>query len=105
MEIVNSVLDFLQSGFDNINKMQGLIIAAAAVFLMPGWRRLLHVCVAAVLVHAAVDTLLPVLARNAPFRLPDLPDPAYWKYLGLLLVGYISVIALFFAIKRVVLKR
>lgn len=105
MEFVNEVLDFLQTGFASINKMQGLIIAAVAAFVMPSWRRLLYVAAGAVIVHVVIDTLLPVLARNAAFRLPELLEPSYWRYLGLLFVGYVCVVAVFFAVKRVVLKR
>ncbi len=105
MDILNDALALAREGFDQVNAVQGLIIALVAALILPSWRRLPMVVVGAALVHVVVDTLLPVLSGGAALRLPEFLELSFWRYVATLLVGYLVVIAVFALIKRLVLKR
>jgi hypothetical protein len=50
--------------------------------------------------------VLPVLVNEGSFRLPpDLLEVSYWKTATALFLGYLVVVAVFFAIKRNLLPR
>ncbi|MBI1239244.1 MAG: hypothetical protein GC199_07865 [Alphaproteobacteria bacterium] len=103
-DALNNALAFLQSGFREVNALQGLLIAIGAAFLLKSYGRIWMVSLGAVLVHVMLDVMVPVLANKASFHLPPLVEPAYWRYLGALFVGYLIVISLFWLIKRNVLQ-
>jgi len=105
MDILNSVLDFMRAGFNEVNAVQGLIIAVVAALLLPNLNRLPAFTVGATLVHLIVDALLPVLARGQTFRLPDFLTLPFWREVAVLLVGYLIVIAILSMIKKVLFKR
>jgi hypothetical protein len=105
LDILNTILDFARAGFDQVNAIQGLIIALVAAFILPDWRRLPMITVGAAAVHLAVDLILPVLANGAAFRLPDVLELPFWRYVATLLIGYLIIIAVFALIKRLVLRR
>jgi uncharacterized membrane protein (UPF0182 family) len=105
MEIIDTILGYARQGFDQVNAVQGLIIALIAAFILPSWRRLPMIVVGATAVHVAADVLLPVLTGDAVFRLPDVLELPFWRYVATLLIGYLVVIAVFALIKRLVLKR
>src|SRR5688572_19707930 len=93
---LDQAVSFLREGFNNINQVQGLLIALAATIFMQSWRQWLPISLLAVIIHIAVDLLAPVLAENAAFRLPPLMEPEFWRSAGALFVGYLIVIAVFF---------
>lgn len=101
LDILRGLLGLADQGFDGVNQIMGLIIAAIAAFLMAGWRRLGAVAVAATLVHVLLTALLPVL-DGAAFRLPDLLSLAFWLTALALFLGYLIVIAVFFFLKTLV---
>ncbi|MGY6531099.1 hypothetical protein [Glycocaulis sp.] len=105
MDTLAPVLDFFRQGFSTVNGVQGLIIALVAALLLPSMGRLPVFVVGATLVHIVVDALLPVLARGAPLRLPDVMGLPFWRYVAVLLAGYLIVILILALIKRVVLRR
>ncbi len=105
MDILQSALGFAREGFDQVNAVQGLIIALVAAALLPSWRRLPMIVVGATAVHVAVDLMLPVIAHGAALRLPDLLELPFWRYIATLLVGHLVVIFVLALIKRLVLKR
>ncbi len=105
MEFLESVLDFLRQGFSTVNGVQGLIIALVAALLLPSFGRLPVFVLGATVVHVLVDALLPVLSAGAALRLPDVLGLPFWRYVAVLLAGYLVVIALLALIKRVVLRR
>lgn len=105
MDIINAALEFARSGFDQVNAVQGLLIALIAAVLLPSWRRLPMVAVAAAAVHVGVDLILPVLAQGADFRLPQFLELPFWRYVATLLIGYLVIIAVFHVIKRLVLRK
>lgn len=95
---------YLQSGFANINAVQGLLIAIVSAFLMYRWTSVFVVAVGATVVHIIADVMLPVLANSAQFRLPPLVDGEYWRYVLALYVGYLLVITVFYIVKRVLIR-
>ena len=99
----NDVNAYMQSGFAQINALQGLLIAIGAAYFLYSWSNVFVVAVAAVVVHVIVDVMLPVLANGAAFHLPPLVDGDYWRFLLTLYVGYVIVITVFYIVKRVVL--
>ncbi len=102
---VDQALSFLRDGFNDINQVQGLLIALAATVFMQTWRQLLPIALLAVVVHIGVDLLAPVLASDAAFRLPPLMEGEFWRQVAGLFVGYVIVISVFFFIKSLLLRR
>lgn len=103
-DFVQQALAFAREGFVEVNAVQGLIIAAVAALLLSRWSRLPVIAVGSVIAHIALDVLSPVFAEVGDLRLPPLLEPDYWRYVGLLGVGYLIVVGILFAIKRVVVK-
>ena len=79
-------------------------MAVIAAIMMRAWARLLVVTIGAVVAHILLDVLAPVIAEVSGFELPPLLEAWYWQYVGILLIGYLIVISVLFAIKRLVLK-
>jgi hypothetical protein len=102
---LQDALDFAREGFSQVNAIQGLVVAFVAAFLMREWGRWLIVTIGAVIAHIALDVLAPMIANDAAFRLPPVLESHYWRYLGLLAVGYFIVIGLLFAVRRVITNR
>ena len=100
MEIINDIVAFMQNGFQEVNAVQGLIIALIAAALLGSYGRILFVAVGATVVHVLVDVMLPVLAKSGPFKLPPLVDQSFWHYVAVLFVGYVVVISAFYVVKR-----
>ncbi len=103
-ELWNSLTAYAQTGFHEINALQGLLIAIVAAIFLHRWSNVFAVAVGATVVHLVFDVMLPVLANSAPFRLPELVNADYWRYALTLYVGYLIVITVFYIIKRVVLR-
>ena len=103
-QTVNAVLDFFREGFNQVNALEGLIIALVAALFVPAWHRVWGVALGATLVTVIVNALMPVLADHAAFRLPPLMEPGYWRFLAVLFVGYLIVIGVFFFLKRLFLR-
>ena len=96
--IVSGVNDYMQTGFYKVNAGQGLLIAIVAAYFMPAWSRLFVIALGATLVHVIFDVMIPVLGRNAAFRLPPLVDIEYWRYVLALYIGFLIIIPVFFSI-------
>ncbi|MGX6647572.1 hypothetical protein ACWCOP_06475 [Maricaulaceae bacterium MS644] len=105
MEFLNDVLAFFRAGFDQVNGVQGLIIAFVAALILPSWRRLPMFTLGATIIHVLVDSLLPVVSRGAPLLLPDILEYPFWRYVAVLLAGYLVVIAVFMLVRQLLLKR
>ena len=103
-QFISAVNDYMQTGFYKVNALQGLLIAIVAAYLLPKWSRLFVIALGATLVHAIFDVMIPVLARNAPFRLPPLVDVEYWRYLLAIYIGFLIIIPVFYAVKLLVLR-
>jgi len=105
MDFLQQVLDFFRAGFDQVNAVQGLIIALIAAILLPSLARLPMFVVGATLVHVIVDTLLPVLAGGGAIQLPQVLELSFWVKVATLLAGYLVVILILGLIKRLLLRR
>jgi hypothetical protein len=105
LESIEAILEFARAGFDQINAVQGLIIALVAAQFLPSWRRLPIYAVYAAIIHLAVDLILSVLADGAAVRLPEFLELPFWRYVSTLLIGYLVIIAVFALLKRLLLRR
>ncbi len=105
MDILNEILAFLRAGFNEINAVQGLLIALVAAIVLPDLKRLPVIVLAATVIHLAVDVLIPVIANGAALRLPPVLEGHYWRYAAVVLVGYLVVISIFAILKRIFFKR
>lgn len=95
--------ELLRQGFTGVNQVQGLLIGIIAALLMKEWKRLWFMAAAAAVIHVIITAMVPVL-DGGPFRLPDLVAMPFWLTLIALFLGYVVVIAVFFFIKKSVLK-
>ena len=105
MEFLSEVGAFFQAGFDQINGVQGVIIALVAALIMPDWRKLPAFTLGAAVVHVLVDVLLPVVAHGAPLRFPDIVELDFWRYVAALLAGYFVALAALMLVRKLLLKR
>jgi hypothetical protein len=101
---LNELTTFLQSGFYSVNAVQGLLIAAISAYYLQDWRRILVIALGAVIVHAILDVMVPILGGRGALRLPPLVELEYWRHLLRLYAGYLIVISVFYVVKRVVLR-
>jgi hypothetical protein len=99
-QYLNPLLDWLQSGFNQVNAAQGLAIALLAAVLMSKWLQLPMVTLLATIVHAVIDAAIPIIAGRSAVKLPPLVEPAYWQYLSALFAGYLIIVSVFFLAKR-----
>ena len=104
LHYLNEILDFFREGFQSVNAILGLIIAAVAAFQLSGWKKLWEVALAATLVHIIATLLIPVIDHNAPIHLPPLVAIGFWRDTLALYVGYVIVIAAFFFIRTRLFK-
>lgn len=103
-QLFSAVNDYMHAGFYKVNAVQGLLIAMVAAYLLSKWSRIFVVALGATLVHVILDVMIPVLGRNAAFRLPPLVDIEYWRYLLALYIGFLIIIPVFYLIKIIVLR-
>ena len=97
-------LNFMRFGFSETNQLNGIVIALAATIFMSTWRQLFAMALVAVIVHVAIETLAPIFVSGAQFRLPDLLDSPFWRMAAARYIGYLIVITIFFAVKRVLFR-
>lgn len=101
---LNDVTAYFQSGFTSVNAVQGLLIAAVAAYYLSDWRRILVIALGAVIVHAVIDVMMPILGGRGALRLPPLVELEYWRHLLRLYAGYLIVISVFYVVKRLVAR-
>jgi hypothetical protein len=100
-EIITFFRDGFRDGFAHVNGALGLIIAAFAAYQLSDWKKLWVAAAGATLLHLVSVVMIPVLANERSFQLPpDLLELSYWKTAAALYLGYVVVVAVFFAIKR-----
>jgi hypothetical protein len=99
------VWDYAKNGFDLVNDGgRGLLIALAATVFLRSWNHWLPVSALAALVHIMVGHIAPVLAGQEAFKLPEFLDLPFWQVFGALFIGYLVIIAVFFFVKRLIVK-
>lgn len=98
--------DGLHEGFAHVNAVLGIVIAIVATYMMHSWRQIWTITLGATIVHLISEVMLPILANNAPFRLPpNLLDWSYWRTAIALYLGYFVVIVVFYFVKSRVLPK
>ncbi|RKR03133.1 hypothetical protein [Maricaulis maris] len=103
-EFAEQILSFAREGFAEVNAVLGLLLAVVSALILSKWSRLVVVAGGAVIAHIILERLAPVIAEVGGFHLPPLLETHFWRYVGVLFVGYLVVIGILFAIKRVVTK-
>lgn len=102
---IDTAVNYLRDGFANINNPKGLLIALAATIFMGSWRQWIPIALVAVIFHIAIERLAPVLANNqGDVSLPPLMEEAFWTQAGVLFLGYLIVIAIFFFLKSLLFR-
>jgi hypothetical protein len=101
---LNPTLDFLKNGFNQVNAVQGLLIALFATVLMARWAQLFVIALGSSLVNIAVDTIAPIIAKHADVKLPPVMELSFWKNATSTYAGFVIVISMFFAVKAVVFR-
>ena len=96
--LFQSVIALADSGFDGVNQVVGLVIAAIAALVMTHWRGLWATALGATVAHLLVGMVKPLLDGGA-LVLPDILTGAFWIAGLALFLGYAIVIAIFFFIK------
>jgi hypothetical protein len=102
---LGEALAFLTQGYNQVNGPQGLIIALLAVAIMRSWGQLLALTLGATVAYAVVEAVRPIIFEGGALKLPPVTDPAYWVTLAALYVGLMVIIAMFFAVKKVLFMR
>ena len=107
--VIAAVHQFLLNAYHGVNNLEGLVIALFAVVLMGSWRQLLPVALGASVVRLVIDAVVPVVQKSgikaSEIKLPDFMEAAFWNDVASLFVGFAIVIAMFFAVKKVVFMR
>lgn len=103
--MLEQVLSFAREGFAEVNAVLGLLVAVIGALVMPKWARLPFVAAGAVVAHVVLETLAPIIAESGGLRLPPLLEMHYLRYLAVLFIGYLIVIGILFAVKRLVVRR
>lgn len=99
---IDQSIQVLREGFTQINDPKGLLIALAATVFISSWKQWIPASVVAVVIHIVIERLAPVLAGGGgEITLPPLMEEGFWTRTGVLFVGYLVVIAVFFFVKRI----
>ena len=106
MDYVNQAVGYLQEGFGIVNgDWRALLIAVVAAILMQNWKQLVPFAVVAVVILIAIERLAPVLANNGGNpSLPNLVETDFWIRTGVMALGYVVIIGVFFFLKSLVMR-
>jgi len=102
-DFFNPILNYFQNGFDSVNAWQGIVVALLAVIVMRRWGQLLLITLGAAVVYLLVEHFWPIVTQGAELRLPYVTEPQFWQRLGAVYAGLLIIIAMFFAVKSVLL--
>ena len=100
---LDQALQVLREGFGQINDLKGLAIALIATLFIRTWGQWFGAAILSTVIYVGIDHFAPLLAGQGEIALPPLMEPAFWTRAGVLLVGFLVVIGLFFWIKRMLL--
>lgn len=98
---LDQAIEVLRAGFTQINDPKGLLIALAATVFMRSWGQWIPAAIVSVLIYIAIEHFAPVLAGQGQLALPPLMEAGFWTRTGILLVGFLIVIGVFFFLKRI----
>ncbi len=100
---LDQALEVLRAGFAHINDPKGLLIALAATLFLRSWGQWIPAAIIATLIYVAIEHFAPVLAGQGQLVLPPIMEAAFWARTGVLCVGFLLVIGIFFFVKRVIM--
>ncbi len=100
---LEQALEVLRAGFTQINDPKGLLIALAATLFLRSWGQWFPAGIIATLIYVAIEHFAPVLAGQGELALPPIMEADFWSRFGILLVGFLLVIGVFFFVKRIVM--
>lgn len=101
---LDQAVNVLREGFGQINDPKGLAIALVATLFIRSWGQWLGAALLSTLLYIAIDHFAPLLAGQGELALPPLMEASFWTRAGVLLVGFLIVIGLFFWIKRMLMS-
>ena len=99
---LDQAVEVLRAGFTQINDPKGLIIALIATLFMRSWGQWIPAGIISVVAYVAIEHFAPVLAGQAELALPPLVEIGFWTRTGILFVGFLIVIGIFFFVKRII---
>jgi hypothetical protein len=105
LNYANLVVDFFKAGFTQVNLTLALVIALYWAWRISDLSALVVTAIGAVLMHLVALVLAPMVDHNAPLHLPPFQDPAYWRLVAALFLGYTVAIGALFLVKSAVLNR
>lgn len=100
---LDQAVEILRSGFTQINDPKGLLIALAATVFLRSWGQWIPAAIISTLIYIAIEHFAPVLAGQGELALPPLMDASFWARAGVLVVGFLIVIGVFFFVKRILM--
>jgi hypothetical protein len=101
---LDQALAVLSAGFTQINDPKGLLIALAATLFLRSWGQWIPAAIIATLIYVGIEHFAPVLAGQGELELPPLVEASFWSRAGILLVGFLLVIGVFFFVKRIIMN-
>jgi len=106
MEYVDKAMGYLQEGFGLVNgDWRALLIAVVAAILMQNWKQLVPFAIVAVVILIAIERLAPVLANSGGSpSLPNLVETDFWIRTGVMALGYVVIIGVFFFLKSLLIR-
>lgn len=106
MEFVDQAIASMRDGFGIVNgDWRNLVIALIAAVFMSSWKQWVPFAVLAVVAHIAIEQLAPVLAGDNAFSLPPIMEQEFWIRAGVLALGYMITIGVFFLIKSLIFRK
>ncbi|MBS0276330.1 MAG: hypothetical protein JSR81_01805 [Proteobacteria bacterium] len=105
LNYANLVVAFFKAGFTQVNLTLALVIALYWAWRISDVSALVMTAIGAVLMHLVALILAPMLDHNAPLHLPPFQDPAYWRLVAALFLGYTVVIGALSLVKSAIMNR
>ena len=106
MEFVDQAIAYMRDGFGIVNgDWRNLVIALIAAIFMSSWKQWIPFAVLAVFAHIVIEKLAPVLAGDEAFSLPPIMETEFWMRAGVLALGYMITIGVFFLIKSLIFRK
>ena len=107
MEFVDQAIAYMRDGFGIVNgDWRNLVLALVAAIIMSSWKQWVPFAVLAVVAHIAIQELAPVLAgEGEALSLPPLMEEQFWINAGVLALGYMITIGVFFLIKSLLFRK
>ena len=96
--------ELAQAGFSGVNQVLGILIAIVGALLMHNWRDLWRTAAGAAVIQVIIGAILPML-NGGQFTLPNVMTLTFWMTLLALFLGFSVVIALFFFVKSLFMRR